>query len=323
MATTSNFDLPLLYSNQSQKEVTINEAITDIDRVLQMNVLDHTLAAPPVSLAAGDKYIVSVGATGDWLGHDADVAIYDYVWSFVTPAEGWTAYSVAGDALYVFDGAAWTSLLDAIGATQGSILYRNASGWVALTPGAAGEVLQTGGAAANPAWATAAATGVTSVDVDGGTTGLTFTGGPVTDTGTITASGTLAVANGGTGATTIAGAQAALGVGSLTNQAVATAGTSLAIDLADGGHVSLALGHSISVAFTVTNWPASGTFGRLMLSITNGGANNISVWPGTTIWAGGAVPTITSGNGKKDTIILTSVDGGTNFRGYVVAQNMA
>jgi hypothetical protein len=42
---------------------------------------------------------------------------------------------------------------------------------------------------------------VTSVDVSGGTTGLTTSGGPVTGSGTITLAGTLAVANGGTGLT--------------------------------------------------------------------------------------------------------------------------
>jgi len=42
---------------------------------------------------------------------------------------------------------------------------------------------------------------VTSVDVSGGSTGLTTSGGPITSSGTITLAGTLAVANGGTGAT--------------------------------------------------------------------------------------------------------------------------
>jgi hypothetical protein len=42
---------------------------------------------------------------------------------------------------------------------------------------------------------------VTSVDVSGGTTGLSTSGGPVTSSGTITLAGTLAVANGGTGIT--------------------------------------------------------------------------------------------------------------------------
>ena len=42
---------------------------------------------------------------------------------------------------------------------------------------------------------------VTSVDVAGGTTGLTTSGGPVTSSGTITLAGTLVAANGGTGLT--------------------------------------------------------------------------------------------------------------------------
>ena len=46
---------------------------------------------------------------------------------------------------------------------------------------------------------------VTSVDVSGGTTGLTTSGGPVTGSGTITLSGTLNVANGGTGTTASTG----------------------------------------------------------------------------------------------------------------------
>ena len=56
------------------------------------------------------------------------------------------------------------------------------------------------------AWLTLTGTGtVTSVDVSGGTTGLTFSGGPITAAGTITMAGTLDVANGGTGTTTLTG----------------------------------------------------------------------------------------------------------------------
>jgi hypothetical protein len=46
---------------------------------------------------------------------------------------------------------------------------------------------------------------VTSVQMAGGSTGLTYSGGPITGSGTITTAGTLAVANGGTGVTTSTG----------------------------------------------------------------------------------------------------------------------
>lgn len=51
---------------------------------------------------------------------------------------------------------------------------------------------------------------VTSVDVSGGTTGLTASGGPITSSGTITLGGTLAIGSGGTGATSAGGAPFAL-----------------------------------------------------------------------------------------------------------------
>lgn len=67
-----------------------------------------------------------------------------------------------------------------------------------------GKVLGTDGT--NASWVTAGGGSgtVTSVDVSGGTTGLTFTGGPVTTSGTITAGGTLDEVNGGTGQTSYA-----------------------------------------------------------------------------------------------------------------------
>src|SRR3989344_7627007 len=66
---------------------------------------------------------------------------------------------------------------------------------------------------------------VTSVDASGGTTGLSFTGGPITSSGTLTLSGTLAVANGGTNATS----QTTNGVNFFNGTSI-TSGTALTFD---------------------------------------------------------------------------------------------
>lgn len=47
-----------------------------------------------------------------------------------------------------------STILDIVGATQGQVLYRNASNWTILGPGTSGQFLQTQGPAANPIWQT-------------------------------------------------------------------------------------------------------------------------------------------------------------------------
>ena len=64
--------------------------------------------------------------------------------------------------------------------------------------GANNQVLRSTGGG-NTEWGS---NGVTSVSASGGTTGFSFTGGPVTGIGTFVMTGVLGIANGGTGATT-------------------------------------------------------------------------------------------------------------------------
>lgn len=46
-----------------------------------------------------------------------------------------------------------SQVLDLIGSTRGSVVYRGASGWAALTPGTSGHVLKSNGAGADPSYA--------------------------------------------------------------------------------------------------------------------------------------------------------------------------
>lgn len=99
--------------------------------------------------------------------------------------------------------------------------------------GNAGKVLTVNPSASDVQWNSVSGTGtVTSIDVSGGTTGLTTTGGPITAAGTITIGGTLALASGGTGATTASGARGALGLGTA---AELNAGVAGGVATLDGG----------------------------------------------------------------------------------------
>jgi hypothetical protein len=114
----------------------------------------------------------------------------------------------------------------------------------AQTAPVSGYVLSTNGAGVL-SWIVNENGMVTSVDVSGGTTGLTTSGGPITTTGVITLAGTLNIANGGTGQST---RQAAI-------NALAGGVTANAFLVGDGTNITLSpiLPAQIAAAGTLTN----------------------------------------------------------------------
>lgn len=87
--------------------------------------------------------------------------------------------------------------------TQNYMFVGDASNVVStLAPGTNGYVLTS--VSGVPTWVSPGVGGtVTSVAASGGTTGMSFTGSPITTSGTLTLTGTLAIANGGTGLTAL------------------------------------------------------------------------------------------------------------------------
>lgn len=141
-----------------------------------------------------------------------------------TAASTWTTRTLTGPAAGITvsngDGVSGNptlaladdlAALEALSGTN-TIYYRSAaSTWTAVT-------ISTGLSFSGGSLSCTVTGTVTSVQVSGGTTGLTFSGGPITTSGTITMAGTLAVLNGGTGATTASGARTNLGLGTISTQ---------------------------------------------------------------------------------------------------------
>jgi len=185
--------------------------------------------------------------------------------------------------------------------------------------GNAGKVLAVNGGETDVAYIAAATGTVTSLDASGGSTGLSFSGGPVTSSGTLTLAGTLALASGGTGAGNAAGARAAIlpsyagnggkvlavnagttdveyitvsGSGTVTSVAVSGGTTGLS---ASGGPITgagtITLGGTLGVANGGTG-QTSYTNGQLLIGNTTG--NTLAK---ATLTAGAAI-SITNGAGS-------------------------
>lgn len=70
------------------------------------------ISTPPAVPNNGDTYIVLPTGTGDWLGRDNNIAIWNGAtlsWSFYIPDTGWKVYSTADGFEYEFNGSVWTS----------------------------------------------------------------------------------------------------------------------------------------------------------------------------------------------------------------------
>jgi hypothetical protein len=115
--TTINNDIPFVPEGTIDPAAGLNLSLNHIDAILQVAVI-AIQDSPPGSPAEGDRYIIGAG-TGDWAGHDNEVARYlDGVWTFhdtvvfalnlddeklylnTFGSSGWVAVSTASSVTY-------------------------------------------------------------------------------------------------------------------------------------------------------------------------------------------------------------------------------
>lgn len=146
----------------------------------------------------------------------------------------------------------------------------------------AGKVL-TSNAIGMATWTTPSSGSVSSVDISGGTTGLTFSGGPITTAGTFTTSGTLAIANGGTGQTTANAAFNALSPNT-TRGDITVRNATVNARLALGAAGTILRSDGTDLAYSTATYPNTTTANQILYSSatnTLGGSANLT-YDGTT-----------------------------------------
>lgn len=89
----------------------------------QKQVINTTTTVPPSIPTDGDRYIVAVGASGDWAGQDNNIAEWQETsWVFYTPEEGWACYVLDEDRFIFFN-----DVEDWVGFSSG-VLHNSLSG---------------------------------------------------------------------------------------------------------------------------------------------------------------------------------------------------
>ena len=105
---TTILSLPLILPAQAQKHVTHNEALAQLDLIVQLAVISRALTTAPALPTLGDRYIVAAGATGPWIGQSGRIAFYvGTSWQFTQPLPGWQAHVLAEGQTAVYNGLAW------------------------------------------------------------------------------------------------------------------------------------------------------------------------------------------------------------------------
>jgi len=227
-----------------------------------------------VAVGTGSGSVTSVGMT---------VPSFLSVTGSPITTSGTLAVSLSGTALPVANGGTGQTSY-----TDGQLLIGNSTGntltKATLTAGSGISI--TNGSGSITIASTSGGGTVTSVAVSGGTTGLTTSGGPITGAGTITLGGTLAIANGGTGAATSSGARLALdvpstsgsgatgtwGIGISGNAATATSATSATTATTATTANALNTGNNYQVNSLGVGTAGSGTAGEIRAT------NNITAY---------------------------------------------
>ena len=84
-----------------------------IELTRQESIADRDLTAPPATPSDGDAYIPATVATGAWVGHETEIAVWVDIasaWHFITPDIGRIIYVVDETLWAGWNGTAWVAV---------------------------------------------------------------------------------------------------------------------------------------------------------------------------------------------------------------------
>ena len=141
--STPNLGLSTMPENSLQPAIPFNETLQIIDAILQGNVLDKDLTAPPTTVLAdaGKRWIVGPAATGAWATKSGQIALCvgADLWYFIPPKTGFCVYVTDEARIYQYNGSAWAPVVEngPAGAITGLVMVYNSTTSIDITAGSA------------------------------------------------------------------------------------------------------------------------------------------------------------------------------------------
>ena len=103
--------------------------------------------------------------------------------------------------------------------------------------------------------------------------------------------------------------------------AVTSSSNAATLNLRDGSVFTHTL--SENVTYTFSNPAASGYASIFTLKVIQDSSARTITWPGSVDWVAGTAPTLTATNDGVDYVVFITIDGGTNYYGFVAGQALA
>jgi len=119
---TPRLKLAQLVSMQEMNDVTWNEALAQLDALVDLCLLGQYVNAPPANPADGDAYLIGGAPTDAWAGCAYKIAsCLDGSWRFYTPFSGLRAFVAPTNALIVYLNGNWVDWNSLISSAETSI----------------------------------------------------------------------------------------------------------------------------------------------------------------------------------------------------------
>jgi hypothetical protein len=338
MANTVNLDISLVASNQAQKEVTVNTAISTIDAILNRGAIDRALNTPATSPAEGDLYILGTTPTGAWSGHANDVAYYQTTWKFINPNEGLTVWVNDENMQYSWDGAAWVSTISSsldnltgvgintthdatnkLAVKSDAVLFdhNGTSSQLKVNKNAAGNtashLFQTGFSGRAEFGLIGDDDFQVKVSSDGATWYqsyvITKSTGDIEFKKNVSCADNLFI-------------RPELKDYSETKTSPSSSSGTLTLNLENGNVFEVTQTENITTA-NFTNPPATGKAGSFKLILKQDATGGRTfAWPASVKWAGGVAPSLTTTSNAVNILNFITVDAGTKWYGFLMGADM-